>query len=110
MGEDKLKIKDLISYIEKSKKFFDVFNSAKGYNKFSRYPKIFINSFFKFIQKDYDCKFEEKTAFAFVCYCSWGMLFEPFYDHELSTAYIFKLAYFVFVNLFYHKDKPEEEK
>ena len=110
IGEDKLKIKDLIFYIEKSQKFLDVFISSKGYNKFSRYPKIFINSFFKFIKKDYDCKFEEKPAFAFICYCAWGMIFEPFYDHELSTTYIFKLAYFVFINLFYRrKEKPEEE-
>ncbi len=105
MGEDKLKIKDLITYIDKSKKFFKVFTSAKGYHIFFSYPKLFIDSFFKFIEKDYNCKFEAKTAFSFVCYCTWGMLFEPFYDHELSTTYIFKLAYFVFINLFVNKEK-----
>lgn len=103
MGEDKLKIKDLVSHVEKSKKVLNAFSSLKGFDMLFNYPKVFIDSFFKLIQKDYTCKFEEKTAFSFVCYCAWGMLFEPFYDHELSTTYIFKLAYYVFVNLFEHR-------
>jgi len=85
-----------------------VFTSAKGFEQFFSYPKLFIDSFFKFIEKDYDCKFNANVAFSFVCYCAWGMFFEPFYDHELSTTYIFKLAYFVFVQLFYHKEKQQK--
>lgn len=105
MGEDKLKIKDLITYIEKSKKFFNAITSDKRFDPLFSYPKLFIDLFFKLVQQDYGCKFNENVAFAFVCYCAWGMMFDPFYDHELSTTYIFKLAYFVFVQLFYRKGK-----
>ena len=51
-----------------------------------------------------------KTAFSFVCYCTWGMLFEPLYDHDLSTGYIFKMAYFVFINFFRQKATLTEIK
>lgn len=110
MGEDKLKIRDLILYVEKAKSIFCALNKSKKGEEFYKYPQIFIDSFFDFIDKDYCSSFDSKTAFSFVCYCTWGMLFEPLYDHDLSTGYIFNMAYFVFINLFEQKAALKEIK
>ena len=110
MGEDRLKIRNLILYVEKAKSIFCALNKSKKGEEIYKYPQIFIDSFFDFIDKDYCCSFDSKTAFSFVCYCTWGMLFEPLYDHDLSTGYIFKMAYFAFINLFKRKTALKEIK
>ncbi|MDO4379609.1 MAG: hypothetical protein Q4D20_01925 [Clostridia bacterium] len=109
MGEEKLKIKELVSYIEKSKEVFNAFNRMKGTDDIYKYPQAFADSFFELIEKDYCSKFDSKTAFSFVCNCAWGVLFEPFDDSDLPSSFVFRLAYFVFIHLFELKDKPKDE-
>lgn len=108
IGEEKIKIKDLLAYFEKTKSFISTITLSKDYEQILNYPKYFASSFFEFIEKDYSCNFDSKIAFSYICYCAWGMLYEPFYEHNLSTTYIFKISYYVFEILFRHKGKDEK--
>ena len=109
MGEDMLKVKDLLAYIDKNRKLFLSISSNDGFcQKLFRCPKEFADSFFDLIQKDYESIFDDKIAFEFVCYCAWGALFSPFEDAEASTSRVFRLAYVIFLTLFQKKEKSEE--
>lgn len=70
------------------------------------FPHEFSGAFFDMINKDYDCSlFSSRTAFDFVCNAAWGMLFDPFCEHELSSVQIFRIAYDVFLLLFKRREE-----
>lgn len=109
MGENMLKVKDLITYVDKNRALLLSISSNEGFcKKLFRYPKEFADSFYELIEKDYDCIFGGRLSFDYVCYCTWGVLFSPFEEIEPSASNVFKLAYALFMCLFRPKEKTEE--
>lgn len=107
MGNDQLNIKELITYIEKNQTLCNLLASNESLQTFDgSYPHEFANTFFEIVDKDFKCPlFEGRVAFDLICYSAWGMLFEPFGEHELSTVEDMRIAYDIFLLLFKRREK-----
>ncbi|MDO4379641.1 MAG: hypothetical protein Q4D20_02085 [Clostridia bacterium] len=103
--EEVLKLKDLISYSEETKEVLTAFAAEKNCKEVFDCQKELMTHAFNYVNEDYDCKFDSENSFSFVCYCSWGLLFDPFFEHEFSSKSIFRLTLFIFLNLFERKSK-----
>lgn len=105
-GNEQLAIGDLLSYIDSNQSLFSLLVSEDSVRAFTAdFPHKFSGTVFEMIDKDFDCPlFDSRTALDFVCNAAWGMLFDPFSEHDLSSAQIFRIAYDVFLLLFKKRD------
>lgn len=112
LNDGQLNIKELLAYIESNQKLINLMvtnDFFKGFDK--SYPREFADTFFDMVEKDYDCPlFDARTAFTLICYSGWGMIFEPFCEHDISAAQVFRMAYDIYMLLFKRKENAEGSK
>ena len=105
VGNDKLNIKELLSYIDSNQNLINLLASNEVFKSFDiSYPSEFSDAFFKIIDRDYDCPlFDKKVAFDFVCYSAWGILFDPFCESDITASQTTKMAYGILMLLLKRK-------
>lgn len=107
MGNDKLNVKELMTYIEKNQALCKLLTSNETLQTLDcSYPHEFTNAFFEIVDKDFDCPlFENRIAFDLVCHSAWGMLFDTFCESDISPSSVIMIAYDIFLLLFKHRDE-----
>lgn len=112
LNDGQLNIKELLAYIESNQKLINLMASNNYLKDFDKsYPREFADTFFDMVEKDYDCPlFDARTAFTLICYSGWGMIFEPFCEHDISVAQVFRMAYDIYLLLFKRKKNAEGSK
>lgn len=91
MDAGTIDVSDLSAFISiTQKRILSLFGDT---NEFTSFPKEFTDRFFKYIDPIYDCKFDKRIVFDFVCSCAFFSLFQPCDGKALSLEEAFNLAY-----------------
>ena len=103
-GNNTIGAKELLNFIEKNQKFIVGLKNNIGFSdRLFKFPKQFAGSFYKIIDSSYDCKFDKRTSFYFVCYSAWTSLFQSFDEENMSGVQALNIAYSMFMNIFTSK-------
>lgn len=103
MDAGTIDVSDLSAFIGiTQKRILSLFGNT---NEFTSFPKEFTDRFFKYIDPIYDCKFDKRIAFDFVCSCAFFSLFQPCDGKALTLEEAFNLAYTAVFSMFIRKDK-----